>query len=48
MRRALRGIFGPNKGTAIGGWTKLHNEELHNVKSSQNIIGMMKSRQAVT
>jgi hypothetical protein len=27
-----------------GGWRKLHNEELHNFYSSQNIIRMFKSR----
>jgi hypothetical protein len=27
-----------------GGWIKLHNEELHNVYSSLNIIRVMKSR----
>jgi hypothetical protein len=27
-----------------GGWRKLHNEELHNLKFSPSIIGMIKSR----
>jgi hypothetical protein len=27
-----------------GGWRKLHNEELHNLYSSPNIIRIMKSR----
>jgi hypothetical protein len=27
-----------------GGWRKLHNEELHNLHSSPNIIRMIKSR----
>jgi hypothetical protein len=27
-----------------GGWRKLHNEELHNLYSSPNIIKMIKSR----
>jgi hypothetical protein len=27
-----------------GGWRKLHNEELHNLYSSQNIIIAIKSR----
>jgi hypothetical protein len=28
----------------MGGWRKLHNEELHNLYSSPNIIRMIKSR----
>jgi hypothetical protein len=28
----------------IGGWRKLHNEELHNLYSSPNKIRMMKTR----
>jgi hypothetical protein len=28
----------------IGGWRKMHNEELHNLCSSPSIIRMMKSR----
>jgi hypothetical protein len=28
----------------IGGWRKLHNEELHNLHSSPSIIRVMKSR----
>jgi hypothetical protein len=28
----------------MGGWRKLHNEELHNLYSSQSIIRMIKSR----
>jgi hypothetical protein len=27
--RVLRRIFGPNRDKIIGGWRKLHNEELH-------------------
>jgi hypothetical protein len=29
--RVLRRIFGPNKDEATGEWSKLHNEELHNL-----------------
>jgi hypothetical protein len=29
--RVLRRIFGPNKVQVIGGWRKLHGEELHNL-----------------
>jgi hypothetical protein len=27
----------------VGGWRKLHNEELHNFYSSPNVIGTIKS-----
>jgi hypothetical protein len=40
----LRRIFGPKKDEVIGGWRKLHNEELHNLYSSPSIIRMAKSR----
>jgi hypothetical protein len=40
----LRRIFGPKKGEMMGGWRKLHNEELHNLYCSTNIIRMIKSR----
>jgi hypothetical protein len=43
--RALRRIFGPNRDEVTGGWRKLHNEELHNLYSSPNIIRQIKSRQ---
>jgi hypothetical protein len=41
--RVLRRIFGPKRDDVIGGWKKLHNEELHNLYSSPGIIGMIKS-----
>jgi hypothetical protein len=31
--RALRRIFGPKRDEIVGGWSKLHNEELHNLYS---------------
>jgi hypothetical protein len=37
--RALRRIFGPKRDEEAGGWRKLHNEELHNLCSSPNVIG---------
>jgi hypothetical protein len=40
----LRKIFGPKRDEVTGGWRKLHNEELHNLYSSPNIIRMIKSR----
>jgi hypothetical protein len=42
--RVLRGIFGSKGDEVIGGWRKLHNEELHNLYCSSNIIKMIKSR----
>jgi hypothetical protein len=42
--RMLRRIFGPKRDEGTGGWRKLHNEELHNLYSSPNIIRMIKSR----
>jgi hypothetical protein len=40
----LRRIFGLKKNEVIGGWRKLHNEELRNLYSSPSIIRMIKSR----
>jgi hypothetical protein len=42
--RALRRIFGPKREEVTRGWRKLHNEELHNLYGSPNIIRVMKSR----
>jgi hypothetical protein len=36
--------IGPKRDEMIGGRRKLHNEELHNLYSSQNIIRMIKPR----
>jgi hypothetical protein len=40
----LRRIFGPKRDKMTGGWRKLHNEELHNLYASPNIIRVIKSR----
>jgi hypothetical protein len=40
----LRKIFGPKRDEVIGGWIKLHNEELHNLYCSLSIIIIIKSR----
>jgi hypothetical protein len=40
----LRRIFRAKRDEMIGGWRKLHNEELHNMYCSPNIIRMIKSR----
>jgi hypothetical protein len=42
--RLLRRIFGPKKEDVAGIWRRLHNEELHNLYASPNIIGVIKSR----
>jgi hypothetical protein len=42
--RVLRRIFGPKRDEVIGGGRKLHNEELHNLYPSPNIIRTTKSR----
>jgi hypothetical protein len=39
--RVLRRIFGLKRDEVIGGWRKLHNEELHNLYGSPNIIRMI-------
>jgi hypothetical protein len=42
--RVLRRIFGPKRDEVTGRWIKLHEEEVHNLYSSQSIIRMVKSR----
>jgi hypothetical protein len=42
--RVLRRIFGPKRDEVTGEWRKLHNEELHNLYSSPDIIRPVKSR----
>jgi hypothetical protein len=41
--RELRRIFGPKR-EEDGSWRKLHNDELHNLYSSLNIVRVIKSR----
>jgi hypothetical protein len=41
--RVLKKIFGP-KMEEDGSWRKLHNDELHNLYSSPNIVRVIKSR----
>jgi hypothetical protein len=40
----LRRIFGPKRETVTWVWRRLHNEELHALYSSLNIIRVIKSR----
>jgi hypothetical protein len=41
--RVLRKIFGPKR-EEDGSWRKLHNDELHSLYSSSNIVKVIKSR----
>jgi hypothetical protein len=41
--RVLRRIFGPKREENVS-WRKLHNDELHNLYSSPNIVRVIKSR----
>jgi hypothetical protein len=41
--RVLRRIFGPKR-EEYGSWRKLHNDEIHGLYSSQNIVKVIKSR----
>jgi hypothetical protein len=45
--RMLRRTFGPNGDEIMGGWRKLHNEELHNLYSSPSIIRMIRSERMI-
>jgi hypothetical protein len=36
-RRVLRRIFGLKRDEVVGGWRKLHNEDLHNLYPSQKM-----------
>jgi hypothetical protein len=42
--KMLRKIFRPRRDRMTVGWTKLHNEELHNLYPSPTILRMIKSR----
>jgi hypothetical protein len=42
--RVLRRIFGAKRDEVTGEWRKLHNEELHNMYSSPDVIRQVKSR----
>jgi hypothetical protein len=42
--RVLRRISGLRRDEMMGGWRKLHNEELRDLNSSPSIIRIIKSR----
>jgi hypothetical protein len=42
--RVPRRIYGPKWEEVAGGWRRLHNEELHNLCDSPNIVRVIKSR----
>jgi hypothetical protein len=39
---ALRRIFGPKSDEVAGEWRRLHNEELYDLNSSQNVKRLIK------
>jgi hypothetical protein len=41
--RAQKRIFGPKREEIMRGWRRLHNEELHNLYASANIIRVIKA-----
>jgi hypothetical protein len=43
--RVLRRIFGRKRDEVTGEWRKLHNEELHNLYSSPDIIRQVKANE---
>jgi hypothetical protein len=40
--KVLRRIFEPKRDEVMGGWRKLHNEDLHDLCCSPSIIKIMK------
>jgi hypothetical protein len=46
-KRILGRIFGTEREEVVGGWRRLHNEELHNLYASPNTIRVIKSRRMI-
>jgi hypothetical protein len=44
VRGVLRRIFGPKREEVAGGWRRLHNDELHNLYVSPNVISVIQKR----
>ena len=42
--KVLKIIFGPKRDEVTGEWRKLHNEQLHDLYASPNIVRVIKSR----
>jgi hypothetical protein len=42
QNRVLRRIFGPKREEVAGDWRRLHNEELHNLYASPDIVSVIK------
>jgi hypothetical protein len=42
--KVLRRIFEPMREKVVRDWRRLHNEELHNIYASQNVIAVIRSR----
>jgi hypothetical protein len=40
--RVLRGIFGANREEVVGGWRRLHNEELRKFHASPDVVRVIK------
>ena len=40
--RVLRKVSGPKRNEATGEWRKIHNEELHNLYCTPNIVRVIK------
>jgi len=43
----LRRLFGPKREEVAGGWRRLHNEELHSLYRSPDVVKMTKSKRDV-
>jgi hypothetical protein len=43
QNRVLKKVFGPKRGEVVGGWRRLHNEELRNLYALPDVIIVIKS-----